>query len=114
MAKVHVKKGDTVYVLCGKDRAATGKVLRVLPATGRVVVEGVNMVSKKHKPRNQQERGGIREHAAPIDASNVMVICPKCNRPTKVNHEKNEAGKIVRVCKKCAYVFENDGAKPRY
>ena len=65
MAKVHVKKGDTVYVLCGKDRAATGKVLRVLPVTGRVVVEGVNTVSKQHKPRSQQS-AAVSEHAAPI------------------------------------------------
>ena len=101
---LHVKKGDTVVVLTGKDSGAKGKVLSVDTAGERVIVEGVNVATKHKKPKNQQDIGGIVKKEAPIHASNVMVICPKCNKPTRTGHTVIEDGdkKIkVRVCKKC-------------
>ncbi len=99
MAKVHVKKDDMVYVLSGKDRAKTGKVLDVNPKTGRVVVEGVNVIKKHSKPRKMGEMGGIIEREAPIDASNVMLIDPKTGVPTKTGVRINDAGERVRYAK---------------
>ncbi|MDI9469484.1 MAG: 50S ribosomal protein L24 [Bacillota bacterium] len=101
MAKVHVKTGDQVYVLRGKDKARTGRVLRVLPASNRVVVEGVNIVTKHAKPRSQSQQGGIMTFEAPIAAANVMLVCPSCQRPSKVARRFNDEGVKVRVCKAC-------------
>ena len=101
---LHVKKGDTVVVLTGKDSGKKGKVLQASPATERVVVEGVNVVSRHKKPRSQQDTGGIVKKEAPIHVSNVMVICPKCNKPTRTGHAKIADGDKeikVRICKKC-------------
>jgi len=101
MSKVHVKKDDTVYVRTGKDKAKVGKVLRVLPATDRVIVEGVNMVHKHQKPDGRMNAGGIIEREAPIAAANVMLVCESCKRPTKVGRRFNEDGAKVRYCKHC-------------
>ena len=101
MAKVHVRKGDTVYVLSGKDAGKTGEVLKVIPKSGRVIVEGVNMMTKHNKPRNQMMTGGIQEFAAPIDASNVMYVCPKCERPSKMGTKIADDGTRSRYCKAC-------------
>ena len=109
---LNIKKGDTVVVLTGKDSGKKGKVLQAIPADERVIVEGVNVVSKHKKPRNQQDIGGIVKKEAPVHVSNVMVICPKCNKPTKVGHLKNDKGVKVRVCKKCgAQIKTADGSK---
>lgn len=99
MAKVHVKKGDTVYVLCGKDRAKTGKVLSVDAAKNRVVVEGVNLVTKHVKPSPRNQNGGIEKFEAPIDASNVMLVDPSTKRPTKVSIRINADGTKSRIAK---------------
>ncbi len=99
MAKVHVKKDDLVYVLSGKDRAKTGKVLDVNPKTGRVVVEGVNLVKKHTKPKKMGEVGGIIETEAAIDASNVMLVDPKSGIPTKTGVKVNSDGQRVRYAK---------------
>ena len=95
-----VKKNDTVLVLTGKDNGKTGKVLRALPGDNRVVVDGVNVQKKHKKARSAQETSGIVEQAGPIDASNVLVICPVCGKATRVAHAVVD-GKKVRVCKKC-------------
>ena len=103
MAKLNVKVGDTVMVITGEDsnkKNNTGKVQKVFPETGKIIVEGMNMVKRHQKPRGQGMPGGIIEKEAAIDASNVMVVCPKCGKPTRVAH-KLENGKNVRVCKKC-------------
>lgn len=97
---LHVKKGDQVKVLKGKDRGKTGKILRSIPSEGRVVVEKVNMVRKAMRPTQQNPQGGLTSIEAPLDASNVMLICPKCNEATRTGH-KRENGKKIRVCKKC-------------
>lgn len=100
--KVHVKKGDTVVVIAGKDKGKQGKVLRVLPDEGRVTVEGVNMVKRHQKPRPPKVmQGGIIEKEAALAASNVMVYCPKCRRPVRTGTRVLEGDQRVRVCVKC-------------
>jgi large subunit ribosomal protein L24 len=99
-SKVHVVRGDTVYVLSGKDSGKKGKVLKVFTDDSRVVVEGVNMV-KKHKKPSQTKPGGIINQEAPIHSSNVMLICDKCKTPTKIGKLVYESGEKARVCKKC-------------
>ena len=101
MTKLHVKKGDTVKVLSGKDKGKQGKILRAIPAKERVVVEGVNIVKKAQRPTQQNPQGGITTMEAPLTVSNVMLVCPKCNEATRTGKRVNEAGKKVRVCKKC-------------
>ena len=101
MSGMNIKKGDKVKVLSGKDKGKEGVVLRALPQKERVVVEKVNMIKKAMRPTQQNPQGGISTMEAPIHVSNVMVICPECKQPTRVSHRVNEAGKKVRVCKKC-------------
>ena len=101
MTKLHVKKGDTVKVLSGKDKGKQGKILRAIPAKERVVVEGVNIVKKAQRPTQQNPQGGITTMEAPLNVSNVMLVCPKCNEATRTGKRVNEASKKVRVCKKC-------------
>lgn len=108
MNKLHVKTGDTVVVINGKDRGAKGKVLQVSPSEGKVIVEGVNIVSKHVKPRQMGEPGGIIKAEAALYADKVQVVCPKCGRATRIGHGVNEKGKKMRVCKKsdCKAMFE--------
>ncbi len=104
MNKVHVKTGDNVQVISGKDAGKTGKVLDVSPTEGKVIVEGLNMVTKHVKPRRQGEQGGIVKAEGAMYACKVMPVCPKCGKPTRVGHAEND-GKKVRVCKKCGAQF---------
>ena len=97
---MNIKRDDKVIVLSGKDKGKEGKVLSVDPKAGKVIVEGVSVASKHSKPRKQGEKGGIIKLETPIYACKVMVVCPKCGKPTRVAH-KLENGKNVRVCKKC-------------
>ncbi|MBP5427294.1 MAG: 50S ribosomal protein L24 [Clostridiales bacterium] len=99
--KVHVKTGDKVLVLTGKDRGKEGKILKVYPNKNRVVVEGINIVKKHKKPRSAGQQGGIIEQEAALDASNVMLVCPRCNKASRVERKILENGDKVRVCKKC-------------
>ena len=105
MNKVHVRTGDEVVVINGKDRGKKGKVLEVSPSEGKVIVEGVNVVSKHVKPRKMGEQGGIIKAESALYADKVQLICPKCKQPTRVGHEGKGKDK-VRVCKKA-----NCGAK---
>ena len=107
MSKVHVKSGDTVAVISGKDRGARGKVMAVSPSEGKVIVEKVNVVKKHVKPRKMGEQGGIIEAEAALYACKVQLVCPKCGRPTRIGHVV-ENGKKMRVCKKadCGAKFE--------
>ncbi len=107
MSKVHVKTGDKVVVINGKDRGKQGKVMQVSPSEGKVIVEGVNVVSKHVKPRKMGEAGGIIKAESALYADKVQLICPKCGRPTRVGHII-ENGKKFRVCKKadCGAKFE--------
>jgi len=105
--KSHIRKNDMVKVLSGKDRGKTGKVLKVLPARNRVVVENINFI-KRHTRANPQRniQGGVLEKELPIVASNLIVICPECNEPTRVGRRQLENGRNVRVCKKCDGVMD--------
>ena len=99
--KLHVKKGDLVVIISGKDKGKKGKILRAYPSDNRVVVEGVNIVTKHKKPRAANQQGGIVKQEAPIHASNVMLICKNCNKPTRIAKNILENGDKVRACKKC-------------
>ena len=96
-----IKKNDTVRVIAGNARGMEGKVLKVFPDTNRVIVEKVNMIKRHTKQTSQADQGGIVEKEAPISASNVILICPKCGEPTKTAHTKLADGRKVRRCKKC-------------
>ena len=110
MAKLFVKKGDTVVVISGKEKGKTAKVLEVSPKSNKVLVENVNVVTKHQKQKSQEEKGGIIKKSAPIEASNVMVICPDCGKATRVAHKEVD-GKKVRVCKKCGACLDKAEAK---
>lgn len=115
MLKVHVKKGDTVYILNGKDGGKRGKVLSVFPAEdpskNKVLVEGISIVTKHVKPRQGQRQGGLVHQEAPINASKVMLICSKCNKPTKIGRKVLDSGAKARVCKKCGETIDVVGEK---
>ena len=98
--KVHVKTGDTVVIMSGRDRGKQGKVLAVSPEEGKVIIEGRNMVTKHVKPRRMGEEGGIVKAEGAMYACKVQVVCPNCHKPTRIGH-KIEDGKKVRICKKC-------------
>ena len=97
---MNIRKDDKVVVISGKDKGKEGKVLVANPKAGKVIVEGVSVATKHQKPRKQGEEGGIIKVETPIYACKVMVVCPKCGKATRVAH-KLDAGKSVRVCKKC-------------
>jgi large subunit ribosomal protein L24 len=99
--KLHVRKGDTVIVLSGKDKGKKGKVLAAYPGEGKVLVEDVNVVTKHKKPSPTMQQGGLLKQEAPIFAAKVMLVCPACKQPTRVSHHILENGTKVRVCKKC-------------
>ena len=101
MANLNVKKGDRVKVIAGKDKGKEGEIIRALPKKGRVVVEKVNIVKKAQRPTQANPQGGIMSIEAPINVSNVMLVCPSCKAATRVGHRFKEDGKKVRVCKKC-------------
>ena len=109
MNHLHVKTGDTVVMLSGKDKGKQGKVLQVSPKEGKVIVEGLNMVTKHVKPRKQGDPAGIMKAESAVYACKVMAVCPKCGKATRVSHKvttvTNDAGKqvrkMIRVCKKC-------------
>lgn len=105
-----VKKGDQAVVISGKEKGKKGKVSQVIPTTGKIVIENVNVVSRHKKPRSAQEKGGIMKKAAPIDASNVMVVCPACGKATRVAHKVID-GEKARVCKKCGASLDKDMKK---
>ena len=105
MNSLSIKKGDTVVVLAGKDKGKTGNILAVSPKTNRVIVQNVNIVKKHKKARNTQQKSEIVSMEAPINASNVMVLCSACNDATRIA-KKEVDGKMVRVCKKCGAVLE--------
>ncbi len=100
MSKLHIKKGDTVYVLSGEDRGKTGRVLKVLVTKGRAIVEGVNIVTKATKPSAKHPQGGLVKMEAPIHISNLSLIDPKSGKPTRIGRRLNAEGKLVRYAKK--------------
>lgn len=110
LAKLHVHKGDTVLVLTGKDRGKRGTVQRAMPRENKVIVEGVN-IAKKHMKAGRGMQAGIIEKAMPLHASNVMVICTECGKPTRIGHEHvasdaDQKERVRRVCKQCGQLIQ--------
>ena len=97
--KVHVKTGDTVKIISGRDKGKTGKVIAVSPKEGKILVEGCNMIKKHVKPKKMGEQGGILDAEAPMYACKAMLVCPKCGKATRVAHTIDKDGKKVRLCK---------------
>lgn len=106
--KLHVKKGDTVVVLSGKDKGKKGKVIEALPQAAKVVVEGVHKVKRHMKPTQKAPQGGIIVKEAPLASSKVMLVCPACNKPTRIGKTLLANGKYARACKKCSEVIDKD------
>lgn len=104
-ANVHVKRGDTVVVISGKDKGKKSEVLRVIPKTNKVMVKGVNIATKHVKANAKNKQGGIIHQEAPFAASNVMLYCTKCNKVTRIAHSILQDGSKVRICKHCKEIF---------
>ena len=107
MAKMNVKSGDEVLVIAGKDKGKKGKVIEVLPKKGKAIVEGVAVATMHKKPKAQGQTGGIIKQELPVDASNVMVVCSKCKKATRIGRKVLEDGSSVRYCKKCGETFND-------
>lgn len=99
-SSMHVRRGDKVRVIAGKENGKEGKVLRAYPEKQRVTVEGINLVKRATRPSQKNPQGGILQNEGTVHVSNVMLICPSCSQPTRVGRRR-EAGTLVRVCKKC-------------
>jgi len=101
-----IKKDDSILVISGKEKGKRGRVLSVYPLKDSLLIEKINMIKKHMKPSRKYAQGGIIEKEAPVHISNVMLICPKCNKPTRISNTSLQGGKKVRVCKKCREVMD--------
>ena len=103
--KIRIKKGDKVLIIVGKDKGKKGKVEKVISDKGKIVIAGLNVLKKNTKPSQKNRQGGIIEFSAPLNVSNVLLICPKCNKPIRISYKilKGDKGKKskLRVCQKC-------------
>jgi large subunit ribosomal protein L24 len=104
--RYHVKKNDLVMVTNGKEQGKSGRILKVIPEKGKVIVEKINFIKRHTRPHGQQRRGGIIEKEAPFAISNVMLLCEKCNKPVRTRHRVMEGNKKARVCHKCGESFD--------
>ena len=104
-ANIHVKRGDTVIVISGKDKGKKSEILKVMPKAGRVIVKGANMATKHVRPSATNRQGGIIHQEAAMNSSNVMLYCTKCNKVTRIAHNILQDGTKVRVCKHCKETF---------
>ena len=100
MSKLHIKKGDTVYVNAGEDKGKTGRVLQVLVKENRAIVEGINIISKHSKPNAQNPQGGIEQKEASVHISNLNLVDPKTGEPTRIGRKEDSKGNLVRYAKK--------------
>lgn len=100
VAKMHVKKGDTVEVISGEDRGRQGKILEVRPREGRVIVEGINIQKRHTRPTRANTQGGVIEQPGPLAAAKVLLVCPHCKRGVRTGRKRTDNG-VVRVCKRC-------------
>ena len=103
---MQIRKNDSVMVISGKERGKTGKVLRVKPKEDAVIIERINVVKRHTKPRGPQQTGGIIEKEASIPASNIMIMCDKCNAPVRIGQKNLADGNKVRVCRRCGEALE--------
>lgn len=101
MRSVHVRRGDTVAVIAGKERGKRGKVLRIFTADGRVLIEHVNMIKKHQRPTQKLRQGGIIEREGPLALSNVLLVCGRCDKPVRTGIKVLADGRKLRVCKQC-------------
>lgn len=101
-----IRKNDTVMVIAGKERGKTGKVLRVLPEKGRVIVEKVNFIKRHQRPTSRARHGGIIEREGSLDLSNVILVCGKCGKPARTRVQVLAEGRKVRVCKRCEEIID--------
>lgn len=104
--RLHVKKNDMVMIIAGKDKGKSGKVARVFPDKGRIVVENINVVKRHTRPSRANAEGGILEKEAPLSASNVLLLCGACNKPARTGIRTLEDGTKVRFCKKCNEIVD--------
>jgi large subunit ribosomal protein L24 len=104
--KLHVKKNDVVMVIAGKAKGKSGKVTKVFPEKGRIVVENLNVVKRHSRPTRANSEGGIIEKEAPLAASNVLLLCGSCNKPTRTGIRTLEDGSKARFCKKCNEILD--------
>ena len=107
VTKLHVKKDDLVMIIAGKDKGKSGKVLRVFPDNGRVLVENLNLIKRHTRPSRTNNEGGIIEKEAPIAISNVQLLCQGCNKPVRTGIRVLEDGSKARFCKKCNEIVNN-------
>ncbi|MBF0342765.1 MAG: 50S ribosomal protein L24 [Nitrospirae bacterium] len=101
-----IKKEDTVVVLTGSEKGKKGRIIKVMPKKDSAIVENTNMIKKHMKPNKQYQQGGIIEKEAPMHISKLMLICPRCSKPTRIGNQLLESGKKMRVCKKCKEVID--------
>jgi large subunit ribosomal protein L24 len=106
--KLHVRKGDTVVILSGKDKGKQGKINEALPKKGKIVVQGVNVVKRHTKATQQNPQGGIIPKEAAINSAKVMLVCPACDKPTRIKKSALASGKLARACKKCGEIIDKD------
>ncbi|MBU1863958.1 MAG: 50S ribosomal protein L24 [Candidatus Omnitrophica bacterium] len=100
-----IRRNDTVFVRTGKDVGKKGKVLRMSPKEGRILVEGVNVVKKHMRPTRDNPKGGIVTVERPVQMSNVMLVCPRCSKPTRIGMKHLTDGTKKRICKKCQEII---------
>ena len=105
-SKLHVKKDDMVMVIAGKEKGKSGKVVRVFSDSGKVVIEGINMIKRHTRPNRLNTEGGIVEKEAPLNGSNVQLLCSSCNEPARTGKRILEDGTKVRFCKKCNEIVD--------
>jgi large subunit ribosomal protein L24 len=105
-SKSPIKKNDLVMVTTGKEKGKSGRILKVFSQKNKVLVEKINFIKRHTRPRGQQRQGGILEKEAPLHASNIMLLCEKCNKPVRIGHRLVEGEKKVRVCKKCGEILD--------
>ena len=106
MGLVQIRKNDSVMVITGRERGKTGKVLRVLREKDALIIERLNLVKRHSKPRGPQQPGGIIEKEAPIHASNIMIMCDKCNAPVRIGDKQLGDGKKIRICRRCGEALD--------
>ena len=102
----HVRRGDTVAIIAGRERGKRGRVLRVLPEAGRVIVEKVNMMKKHQRPTQKLRQGGIIEREAGLALANVLLVCGRCDKPSRAGIKVLGDGRKVRVCKRCGETMD--------
>ena len=106
MNKMHVKTGDEVIVISGKDKGKKGKVIAVNPSERKIIVDKINVMTRHQKARSQNQQGGLVQKESPIYACKVMRVCPKCGKPTRIGRQVNAEGKTSRYCKNCHEVID--------